>query len=150
MVARNRKVGKRWNYLWPQTRAKVNELEALAKANGLDVMFFDGWRDPAETLKNIQKGTSKVKDAYSSKHTWGAAFDMVFVNAVGMPSWPDKTDPRWHQLGALGESIGLQWGGRWKFFDGPHFQLPFSLTAARAAHGNDYRGYLLTKGVEVV
>ena len=62
----NRKRGKRWSLLWPETRAKVLQLEKLAQANGLSVMFWDGWRDPAETLLNIAKGTSKVKDAFGS------------------------------------------------------------------------------------
>lgn len=167
----NRKRGKRWDLLWPETKRKVNELEAVAKVNGLDVMFWDGWRDPKTTLENIAKGTSKVKDAFGSGHTWGSDFDIVFRGAGGLPSWPDGIltrpdgseyiNPQWLKLGRLGEALGLSWGGRWRtlgtvgrkgsgLFDGPHFQLPRSMTAIRGQYGTNYVAFLKTKGVVVV
>ena len=137
-------------------------MQLIREANrqGLDVMFWDGWRDPAETLHNIAKGTSKVKDAYGSKHTWGVAFDIVFKDALGLPSWPPgapNPDPRWYKLGEIGEQLGLKWGGRWfnpqtkqGFFDGPHFELPdFNMTTARNAYGINYQGWLAYKGVSI-
>lgn len=157
-VTAGRKYGKRWTWLLPEAQRKALELERLAKANGLNVMFWDGWRDPAETLQNIAKGTSKVADAWASNHTWGIAFDMVFKNAIGLPEWPagpPNPDPRWYRLGELGESIGLKWGGRWwnpqtktGFFDGPHFELPnIALTDLRAKYGTNYQQWLSAKGV---
>lgn len=152
-VTTGRKTGKRWTWMVPDARAKAAQLERLANQQGLNVMFWDGWRDPAETIRNIEKGTSKVKDAYGSKHTWGVAFDMVFKNPVGLPSWPPATDPRWKQLGELGKSLGLRWGGEIfgpKFFDGPHFELPnFNMQTARNAYGINYQGWLAFKGVPI-
>lgn len=147
----SRKRGKRWFWLLPEMRQKVTAIEREAKRQGLDVMFWDGWRDPAETLQNIAKGTSWVKDAYGSEHTWGAAADIVFKTALGLPSWPDKTDPRWQKLGAIGKSLGLKWGGDYRTrFDGPHFYLPnFNMTVARNKYGINYQGWLSAQGIPI-
>ena len=150
-VTGGRKVGRRWTWLVPEARTKIGQLEREARRQGLDVLFWDGWRDPGETLANIAKGTSKVKDAYGSKHTWGVAFDIVMKNAVGLPEWPPASDPRWQRLGAIGERLGLKWGGRFTgFFDGPHFEIPeFNLTTARNTYGVNYQGWLAYKGVPI-
>ena len=34
----------------------------------------------------------------------------------------DATDPVWQKLGAIGEALGLRWGGRWKQADMGHFE----------------------------
>ena len=150
-VTTGRKRGKRWTWLVPEARTKAIQLVREANRQGLNVMFWDGWRDPAETLHNIAKGTSKVKDAYGSKHTWGVAFDIVFKDALGLPSWPPASDPRWQKLGAIGKQLGLKWGGDFRgFFDGPHFELPdFNMTTARNAYGINYQGWLAYKGVGI-
>ena len=31
--------------------------------------------------------------------------------------------PLYNELGTLGKSLGLEWGGDWKFCDEPHYQL---------------------------
>lgn len=56
-----------------------------------------------------------------SVHESGNAFDIVPLHGK-MPLWDAKA-PEWIQLGAIGESLGLTWGGRWKMRDMPHFQL---------------------------
>lgn len=157
MATAGRRQGKRWLWLTPTARTKALAVLAEANRQGLNVMFWDGWRDPQQTLENIAAGTSKVKDAYGSKHTWGVAFDIVFKNPLGLPSWPDKSDPRWQRLGRIGKQLGLRWGGDWYnfqtqkgFFDGPHFELPdFSLVTARTAYGKNYQGWLAYKGVRI-
>lgn len=148
-VTAGRKIGKRWKWLIPEARTKATQLEQLAKANGLSVMFWDGWRDPAETLQNIAKGTSKVADAWASNHTWGIAFDIVFKNAIGLPEWPPASDQRWQKLGAIGKNIGLKWGGDFVgFFDGPHFELPnVALADLRKKYGTHYQLWLNAKGI---
>ena len=143
-----RKTGDRWNYMLPGTREKVAALETLAAHNGLLVMFWDGWRDPADTLKNIAAGTSKVTDAFGSLHTWGLAFDMVFIGPLGEPVWLPDTDPRWKQLAQLGESIGLKSGGIMWGWDWPHFQMPgFSYSALKYIYDTDYETFLSERGV---
>jgi peptidoglycan L-alanyl-D-glutamate endopeptidase CwlK len=40
----------------------------------------------------------------------------------------------WQEVGVAGESVGLEWGGRWrKIRDMPHFQLTRGLTYEAAA-----------------
>ena len=59
---------------------------------------------------------------YSSHHQWGTAFD--FCRNDGNDSYYDK-DGFFSKVGAIGKSIGLEWGGDWKKpVDKPHFQLP--------------------------
>ncbi len=152
-VVTNRMQGPRWDRLLPQ--AKQAALALVQKANdaALDVMFWEGWRDPAESAANITKGTTWITDPYDSMHVWGLSFDIVFRDAAGFPSWPPATDPRWTRLGQLGESMGLQWGGRFdhgKHFDGPHFQLPgYSTTALKQKYGKNFLAFLQQSGVAV-
>lgn len=144
----NRMEGPRWEKMLPSARAKALQLVNAARAAGLPVMFWEGWRDPADTIKNIAAGTSKVADAYSSLHTWGVAFDIVFTNAAGLPEWPPETDPRWRQLANLGASLGLFSGGLNWGWDWPHFQLPgYSHAALKVSYGNNYDAFLRRSGV---
>lgn len=65
-----------------------------------------------------------------SWHNFGRAFDVAFV-VDGKPSWRD--DHPWEAIGMLGETLGLEWGGRWESFpDRPHFQYPGGRTLAQA------------------
>ena len=51
----------------------------------------------------------------------GVAFDIAVIIG-GKAVWDAKY---YDAIGPLGESLGLEWGGRWKsFVDRPHFQLP--------------------------
>jgi peptidoglycan L-alanyl-D-glutamate endopeptidase CwlK len=134
----------------PEARAKALQLIELAEDAGLDVMFYDGWRDPDETQKNISKGTSKVADKFSSPHTWGIAFDIVFMR-FGQPFWPPANDKKWQMLGKIGKNLGLKWGGDFtSFFDGPHFELPgISVSQLKKQYANDYLAFLKFNNVDV-
>jgi peptidoglycan L-alanyl-D-glutamate endopeptidase CwlK len=60
-----------------------------------------------------------------SFHQYGLAYDCVpLVN--GKPEWRTRGTSLalWQQVGALGESVGLEWAGSWgRFKEFPHFQL---------------------------
>lgn len=70
-----------------------------------------------------------------SRHIDGEAFDIAILND-GKPDWRDKVSvnendvPDYLEAGQIGESIGLEWGGRFKNNkgkprpDAAHFQLP--------------------------
>lgn len=151
IVAKTRKSGPRWTGLTPAARAKVNELEQAAKARGLNVMFWDGWRSPASSAANIAAGTSKLKDPLNSTHVWGVGFDVVFRNAAGLPFWPPDNDPRWRQLAEVGRSIGLFSGGLAWGWDWPHFQLPgVNLVDIRHRWGANYAGFLASQGATLI
>ncbi len=150
-INKRRMKGERWNNLLPSAKSKAIALLRMANDEGLNVMFWDGWRSPSETIKNMKAGTTKVKDPYGSLHTWGSAFDIVF-SRNGQPYWPPATDPRWQRLGAIGKRLGLVWGGNFRsFFDGPHFQLPgVSVSRLKQRYGNDYMAYLASRGGKLV
>ena len=58
-----------------------------------------------------------------SFHNFGRAFDVCQMGATPYPD-PDTTAGRawWEMLGTIGEHCGLEWGGRWKHPDRPHFE----------------------------
>ncbi len=57
-----------------------------------------------------------------SPHQDGRAMDYVPVDKKGRPCWPPMSDPRWLKIAECFELAGLEWGGRWKTPDYPHFQ----------------------------
>lgn len=149
-VTTQRMTGPRWTRLLPEARAKAQQLIAAARAAGLDVMFWDGWRSPEESAANAAAGTSKLADPYNSHHVWGAAVDIVFRNAAGLPVWPTDTDPRWRQLAEIGQRLGWLSGGLAWGWDWGHFQLrSVSMADLRARWGTDYLAFLRSAGVAV-
>ena len=57
----------------------------------------------------------------NSLHNWGVAFD-ICQNVKGNAYPSDNA--WWNEVGKIGQSLGLEWGGAWKgFVDRPHFQL---------------------------
>ena len=129
----DRKRGPRWENLHPTTRAMCLQLLEEAEAEGLRVMFWDGWRPEQKQSARISEGVSFVSDPLNSNHPWGNAVDIVFKDQFGVASWPSKDTHEgyalWKHLGTIGERIGFEWGGRWGErdwgkFDGAHFQRP--------------------------
>jgi len=56
----------------------------------------------------------------------------------GKPVWDTSgaNGLLWQQIGALGESVGLEWAGRWKKFrELAHFQFTGGLTLAELQTG---------------
>ena len=82
-----------------------------------DALYAQGRTKPGKVVTNAKAG--------QSWHNWCVAFDVVpLVN--GKPDWDN--DVLWHKIGEIGKSIGLEWGGEWKFKDLPHFQYTGGLT----------------------
>jgi len=113
--------------LQPQFREKVLELLAICEKNNLPARVFECVRTRARQDELYAQGRTLpgkvVTEAqgrdYKSFHQWGLAVDIIRND--GYNGW-DNSDNFFDKLGALGESIGLVWGGRFKRFDGPHFQ----------------------------
>jgi len=153
-IMTNRMKGPRWDRLIPEMKQKTMDLLTAAKAAGLDVMFFDGWRTKEASAANMASGSSQVSSPLSSYHCWGMASDIVFANAAGFPYWPPTNTEEglalWKKLGAIGQSVGLTWGGEWKSFDADHFQLKGkSIAVVRAEYGDDTDAYLKDNGITV-
>lgn len=57
-----------------------------------------------------------------SYHQYGLAFDVVPLAYENAKDW-NPSGSLWEQIGAIGEGLGLTWGGRWLSPDAPHFEL---------------------------
>lgn len=84
-----------------------------------------------------------------SWHNFGRAFDVAEKDAtpydLGAPGLHDD-NVLWEQIGSIGESFGLEWGGRWKWPDRPHFQFTGGLTLARARQHHEDQQRLAWEG----
>ncbi len=120
-----------------ETRHRYLNFDAAMRAAGIDyiltctyrsdeeqdALYTHGRTAPGPIVTNAQAGES----AHNCKDVEGKpaarAFDIVPV-VNGKPDW-DGSHPVWEQAGEIGESVGLEWAGRWKSFkEKPHFQLP--------------------------
>lgn len=120
--------------LAPDLQLLAKKFLDIAYAEGIDVLVTCTYRSGLEQAQLYAQGrTTKgkiVTNAKSGESLHNAmlngnpaarAFDVVpMVN--GKPIW-DADHPHWQSLGRIGESIGLEWAGRWtKFKEYPHFQ----------------------------
>jgi len=106
--------------LLPQVRDHARSLVHLAAGVGITIKITSGTRTFAEQdALFAEGGVTKARGGHSN-HNFGIAFDVtVFEGAK-----PVFESPRYKVVGALGRSIGLEWGGDWaSFVDEPHFQL---------------------------
>jgi len=109
--------------LSPRFRPKAVELLARLVEAGIHVLIVDTLRTPEEHAENLRKGVSWTT---RSKHLTGDAIDIVPYETYALHGhdkvqW-DSGDPIWTRIGAIGESLGLRWGGRWKQKDMGHFE----------------------------
>ena len=98
----------------PRLKPLAIELLARLVEAGIPILVVDTLRTPAEHAANLAKGTSWIT---RSKHLDGLAIDVAPYGIYQLYG-PDKlqwdaSDPVWGRIGAIGESLGLIWGGRW-------------------------------------
>lgn len=95
---------------------------AMAKA-GLEFIVTCTYRSQEEQDRLYGQGRTYpgpiVTWTRSSKHTERKAFDVAIIE-MGKVTWDDR---KYDGPGAIGESVGLVWGGRWNKPDKPHFEL---------------------------
>lgn len=110
----------------PRIVAFLSAAKSLAAARGLDVRIISGLRSYAEQDALYAKGRTlpgpRVTNARAgySNHNFGLAIDLGIFR--GKEYLPDHA--LYTELGPLGESLGLEWGGRWKkIVDEPHYQF---------------------------
>lgn len=123
----------------PLVATKARQLIEQAYKEGINVIITQGFRTIEEQNALYAQGRTKpgkivtnARGGYSY-HNFGLAFDFAVLNADGSVNW--NVDEKWKRVGAIGKSLGLEWGGDWKDFkDYPHFQYTFglSLTDLRA------------------
>ena len=122
------------NDLCPELRLICLQWMDYAKEAGYDVVIICTWRSPAEQMECFKEGKSKrihgphnYVDANGNPAS--RAFDFVLL-INGKLTWSTTVDndqnghPDYIDLGTIGESLGLEYGGFWenlKDFD--HLQL---------------------------
>jgi peptidoglycan L-alanyl-D-glutamate endopeptidase CwlK len=109
--------------LSPRFRPLAYELIARCVEQGIGIAIVDTLRTPEEHAANLAKGVSWTN---RSKHLDGDAIDICpyqtwDAHGPDKLNW-DPGDPVWQKIGAIGESIGLRWGGRWRQKDMGHFE----------------------------
>lgn len=124
--------------LHPRVQKKAREFMQLVvpiiKEKGYDVRIISGLRSFDEQAALYAKGRTapgpKVTNARPgySNHNFGTAWDIgVFKGKEYL-----GTHPIYKEIGALGKSLGIVWGGDFKSIkDEPHFEVNTGLTLAQ-------------------
>ena len=126
----------RLNELDPDVEAKAVELLKLAAKDNVELVVTQTYRSPEQQAALYAKGRTgpgpKVTNAPPgySWHEFRRAFDVAITHFPGDMTRDDLYDGPWEHVGDLGESVGLEWGGRWKHPDRPHFQMTNGFTLA--------------------
>lgn len=108
---------------------EVTVLVAFRSWDDQDALYAQGRTVPGPIVTDVMGG-----DSY---HNWGLAFDCApLVN--GTVDW--NAIDKFNQMGALGQQVGLEWGGNWtsssvKLVDKPHFQYTFGLNTEQLLNG---------------
>jgi LAS superfamily LD-carboxypeptidase LdcB len=86
-----------------------------------DALYAQGRTAPGKVVTKARAG--------QSWHNFGLAYDLTQFSGKN-PVWDGGAYDR---AGAIGQELGLEWGGAWaKFKDRPHFQRNIGLTLAEA------------------
>lgn len=128
----------------PLFRGVVEDMLERIEAKGLPFVVYETYRSPWRQAELYLSG--RVQDAngkwardktgeagqivtnagpYQSAHNFGLAVDFV-LRIPGVNPW-QMSGYRWmwHELGSIGKTLGLEWGGDWRAIkDYPHFELP--------------------------
>lgn len=125
--------------LLPVVAAKASAFIAACRAQGIDVLITSTLRDAESQNALYAQGRTTpghiVTNAKGGQsfHNYACAFDFVpIVN--GKAQWDDSKT--FDQCGAIAESVGLEWAGRWtKFVEKAHCQYTGGLSLADLQNG---------------
>lgn len=94
---------------------------SISVTNTLRTMFEQeelyamGRTKPGKVVTNAKPG--------QSAHNYGLAFDIAFGQGKDI-TWAEPHRGAWEELGNMGETLGLAWGGHFKsVHDAPHFEV---------------------------
>lgn len=120
--------------LHPHFHEKINQLISICKNKGIELAIVESYRSSAKQneYKALGKKYTKASGGHS-KHQYGLAVDLVpVINSV--PQWDNAR--LWKKVGAIGEQLGLRWGGRWRtLYDPGHFEWSGGLGSYHLAKG---------------
>ena len=130
--------------LKPVVQLRARALLNAAKDAGIDLIITSTYRTAEQQAALYAQGRTKpgmiVTNARpgDSYHNWQCAFDVVPLRN-GKPVWGTSGEDGmlWRKIGELGESVGLEWAGRWtgKLREMAHFQYTGGLTIADFREG---------------
>lgn len=122
------------NALHPYFRDRVIELLSLCKSAGIELAIVESYRTPAKQAQYFAMGRKYTSSSSGrSRHQYGLAVDVVpLIDSVAV--WNNKA--LWRKIGAIGESLGLRWGGRWRVtYDPGHFEWSGGLSKRELEEG---------------
>lgn len=119
------------NDLLPEAKAMAELFIARAKKAGLDLRVSETFRNFNQQDAYFAQGRTApggiITNAMSGEglHGYGLALDVYpVVNGSALTTITKDNKKYWDKMGEIGESVGFEWGGRWKEFrDMPHFEL---------------------------
>lgn len=134
--------------LHPVVAAKKDELVALSKNAGIDIVITDDFRSTEEQNALYRKGRSdegaivtQVKGG-QSYHNYGLAIDFALGAPGGKVLWDLEYDGNrngksdWMEVVAIAKRLGFSWGGDWASFrDYPHLQMDFGYSIGELQRG---------------
>lgn len=114
--------------LVPDARAKAEELIRKAGEQGIKLAVVSTRRTCADQRSIYAQGRTAPgaiisgADGCRSWHVWGRAVDVMVVDDNG--KWiTNGWDKRYDQVGEIGESLGMIWGGKFSWGrDAGHFE----------------------------
>ena len=123
--------------LLPVVQEKVRLFLFKAKEAGFDLRITDSHRTPKEQDEIYSRGrTTPGRIVTYAKGTPVPQSLHNFQCAIDVCDKKKLYDIDWNKLGKIGESCGLEWGGRWtKPVDKPHFQFTGGLTLKELQQG---------------
>lgn len=111
--------------LRPKVRRLAEALCEACKAAGFEIRIVRAFRSNEQQEEYYAQGRTRAGEIITharggeSLHNYGVAFDIAPVH---FKDADEKLSLR-NRAGHIGESLGLEWGGRWEeFIDPPHFQ----------------------------
>ena len=116
--------------LHPSVAVLCREFLKRCEQDGIDILITSTFRDHESQAELYAQGRTKPGNKVTnakpgqSFHNWRVAFDVVPLRN-GKPVWGTSGEDGklWQRVGEIGESVGLEWAGRWASFkELAHFQ----------------------------
>ena len=127
----------------PAVRPKVDAFLQACHVKGIDILVTSTYRDvESQNALYAQGRTTPGNIVTNAKggqsfHNYCCAIDIVPLR-LGKPVWgtTGEDGKLWDQVGAIGESCGLEWAAHWPTFkEECHFQYTGGLTLAQLQAG---------------
>lgn len=129
--------------LLPVVAEKVQAFIDACGAEGIDLLVTSTYRDHESQNALYAQGRTKPGNVVTnakggeSFHNFQCAVDVVPLRN-GKPVWSTSGEDGklWNRIGEIGESVGLEWAGRWRTFkEFAHFQYTAGLSLAQLRDG---------------